>query len=257
MTDIQNGLFEQTLANLEEKINSTLKTASASLNALKKTRAAARTGNLRDLTKTLEAAKLSISTLQQQFDETSASWAFNGEEYAAGQDYVQEIIAQARALGVEVYEQDGLLYSYPVLLRVVPGELSVQIDKTKDRRLRPSAVAAHLKLLQNKPVRFRPEAFLESLYTAYSILAKKDDQVVSLKEVYELLTLLPGQSKEYSRQEFARDVYLLDCSGVNRTRGGRSLRLPASTGTKVSRGAMRVVTPEGREARYYGISFSG
>ena len=77
-----------------------------------------------------------------------------------------------------------------------------------------------------------------------------------LGQVYELLTLLPGQSREYSRQEFARATYLLDRSGVNRTRDGFVVSLPASTGTKSGRGVITAITESGQERRYWGIAFT-
>jgi hypothetical protein len=75
-------------------------------------------------------------------------------------------------------------------------------------------------------------------------------------EIYRLLTLLPGQAKEYSRQEFARDVYLLDKSGVTKTKKNFVIRLPASTGTRSTTGTIRVITREGKDKPYYGISFT-
>jgi len=165
---------------------------------------------------------------------------------------------------VKIFEQDERLYCYPFLIRIIPTELAVQIDKTKEKRLRPSALVSHLKALQNKPVRFKPETFLESLSLAYEILIKSrgKDQVgkgivVSLREIYRLLTLLPGQTKEYSLQEFARDIYLLDRSGVITTKKGYGVTLPGvSSGMKGTTGTIRVITQEGQNKLYYGISFS-
>jgi hypothetical protein len=74
--------------------------------------------------------------------------------------------------------------------------------------------------------------------------------------LYGLLTLMPGATREYSRQEFVRDVYLLDQSGETTTRDGKRIEFHASTGTKLARGAMSIITPDGREKRYYAISFA-
>lgn len=79
--------------------------------------------------------------------------------------------------------------------------------------------------------------------------------VVPLLEVYNLLTLLPGQSKEYSRQEFARDIYLLDQSRVAKTKKGLVVSFPASTGTRSVTSTITVITQNGHEKKYYGISF--
>jgi len=120
----------------------------------------------------------------------------------------------------------------------------------------------HLREVQRRPPRFRPEAFLASLFGAYSYLIAKHgaDQLdsshsVPLGDVYEIMTLLPGAGREYSRQEFARDIYLLDRGGVTTTRRGYVVSLPASTGARAST-AMRVVTESGQEKVYYGLAFS-
>jgi len=113
---------------------------------------------------------------------------------------------------------------------------------------------------QRRGPRFRPEPFLDSLRAAYELViarqGKKADAVVRLIDVWAVLTLLPGQGREYTRQEFARDLYLLDQSGITLTpRGGRRLRWSASTGTKGA-GVLTTVARGGQQQRYWGISLS-
>jgi hypothetical protein len=145
----------------------------------------------------------------------------------------------------------------------LPGERSILIDKVRERRLRPSVLVKHLKDLQSKPSRFKPEAFLESLVSAYEIIVAPRGKelmntgiVIKLRDIYDLLTLLPGQSKEYSTQEFARDIYLLDQSRVTRTKKGLIAAFPASTGTRSNTGTITVITQDGYVKKYYGISFA-
>ena len=136
------------------------------------------------------------------------------------------------------------------------------IDRTRERRLRPTVLVSHLKELQRRPPRFRPEAFLEALHDAYSAIVARgrgrpaEGTVVKLLDVYALFTLLPGQSKEYSRQEFARDIYLLDQSGVTTTRRGAVVSLPASTGTRSASSTIKVITQDGQEKAYFGLAFT-
>ncbi len=77
--------------------------------------------------------------------------------------------------------------------------------------------------------------------------------MIRLLEIYKLLTLLPGQAKEYPLQEFARDIYLLDRSGVTKTKEGFVIRF---SDRGFTRQTVRVITQEGREKNYYGISFA-
>jgi len=147
-------------------------------------------------------------------------------------------------------------------VRVLPAEWSVQIDKAKEKKIRPGVLVNKLKELQKKPPRFRPEAFLEALFSAYqkAILVKNKGlsltgTAIALLEIYDLFTLMPGQSREYSRQEFARDIYLLDRSGVTVARGYR-VSFPASTGTKIPGRTLNIINELGEEKRYYAIVFT-
>lgn len=255
--------LEKALAKTETDVDATLKAANSVVSSLKRFRAVIKTGSLRELRKTIESAEQAIAALKQQFSNTKDGWNFDTENYIASKAFPDEILEMSKSLGVKIFEQDERLYCYPFLIRIIPNEFAVQIDKTKDKRLRPSTLVSHLKALQNKPVRFRPEMFLESLFSAYETLMRSrgKDQVgkgivIPLLEIYRLLTLLPGQAKEYSRQEFARDVYLLDQRGVTKTKKDFVIRLPASTGTRSTTGTIRVITREGQDKTYYGISFT-
>lgn len=261
--------LEEALAKTDADAESALKAANAAIRALKKFRAAAHTGDLRELRRTIDAAEQSIAALGQQFANAKEGWSFDEEAeeaYLTGGDFTRELLETAKQSGVRVFEEGDRLYCYPHLIRVVPTDRAVLIDKTRERRLRPSFLVAHLKELQNRPVRFRPEAFLEALWAAYDTAVRgrgaanaadpPSGTVIPLVEIYNLLTLLPGQSKEYTLQEFARDIYLLDKSGVTTTRKGLTVSWPASSGTRSTGRTITVITREGREKKYYGITFA-
>jgi len=255
--------LEKALAKTESDADAAFKAATTTVSSLKKFRAAAHSGDLRELRKTIEAADQAITALRQQFANAKEGWDFDEEAYLSGRDFLSEILQTAKQIGVEIFEQDDRLYCHPFLIRILPKERSVLIDKLRERRLRPSVLVSHLKDLQNKPVRFKPETFLDCLSAAYrqAVAARGKDLfgtrvVVKLRDIYELLTLLPGQSKEYSLQEFARDIYLLDQSHVNRTKHGQIVSFPASTGTKSATNTITVITQGGHEKKYYGIAFA-
>ncbi|MBI3926513.1 MAG: hypothetical protein HY319_13310 [Armatimonadetes bacterium] len=72
--------------------------------------------------------------------------------------------------------------------------------------------------------------------------------VERLHDIYRALTLLPSARKDYSLQEFARDVYPLDGSGHRTSKGGLGYRLhPGATGAKNRPNLLVVVTREGAE----------
>lgn len=254
--------LESSLASAEEEANRTVKAAQAVLQAARKVHKAARDGHLRDLGAALELMEKTQEALRQQTNASRGAWVFEEESYLGSRSYIEELIELARASGLDLYERDDRLYSYPVLVRILPKERAVRIDKQVERRLRPSVLVAHLKELQKKPPRFAPEAFLKALFAAWERLVKEKPReghfaTVSLYDVYEVLTLLPGQSKEYSRQEFARDIYLLDRSGHLQLSGGWRASFSASTGTKFGKTkVLSVVKEDGNVKEYYGIAFS-
>ena len=254
--------LEEALAKTEADADAAFKTATAAVGALKKFRAAAKVGNIRELRKTIESAEQAITTLSQQFIKAKEGWTFDEETYLSGRAFLSEILEAAGQIGVKILEQDDRLYCYPFLIRILANERSILIDKTRERRLRPSVLVGYLKELQNKPVRFNSKAFLESMYSAYSIAVKtrgkeriRTGPVVPLVEIYGLITLLPGQSKDYSRQEFARDLYLLDQSSIRNTKSGLIVSLHTATGRELLSKVIPIVTRDGEVKRYYGISF--
>ena len=264
MDDSGTPSLEAALAKAQSHTEATLRGAAAVTASLKRARSAASVGNLRELRAALEASEQAAAALRGQVERTRAGWDFDEEAYLAGGDYTRELLGTAQRMGVAMYEQDARLYCYPSLVRVLPNERAVSIDRQRERRLRPSVLVAHLRDLQGRPPKFRPEAFLQSLFEAYETLVaaqgqkrgKSAGRVVRLRDIYDLLTLLPGSSRDYSLQEFARDVYLLDQSGVITTRRGDVLTFEASTGTRSATATISVITQSGQEKRYYGIAFT-
>ena len=69
------------------------------------------------------------------------------------------------------------------------------------------------------------------------------------------MTLMPGASQEYSRQEFARDIYLLDRGGVTDHPARLRRQLPGQHGRAIGRcDARRHRERTGKV--YYGLAFS-
>ena len=115
-------------------------------------------------------------------------------------------------------------------------------------------------LRQDESAEFHPESFLLILSDAYSKVVESragDIQdfapVVPLVDVYARLTSPQESCKDYSKQEFTRDVYRLHASGVDTTEDGAKVSFPISRGV---RGKTLTTTNEtGGEVRYYGIRF--
>jgi hypothetical protein len=78
---------------------------------------------------------------------------------------------------------------------------------------------------------------------------------ILLAQIYKALTILPMLSGEYDKNDFARDLLMLDRSGVRTTKTGLSFSLPAATGTKGSKDIFASVGPDGEVVTFYAINF--
>jgi hypothetical protein len=253
--------LEQALAAAERALETALRGANATARELKRAIGAARTGQIRDLRKAITAAQATAESLAAESAALGAAAGFDERAYLSSGGYVKELLGEAQARGLSIMEgDDDRLLCYPSLLRVLPGDAAVEIDKVRDRRLRPSVLVGSLLRAQERGARFKAEPFLDSLRAAYELRVaadgKRPDTIIRLVDVWSVLTMMPGQRSQYTKQEFARDLYLLDQSGVTRTdRSPRELRLSASTGTKGS-GLLTTVARNGQEQLYWGVSFT-
>jgi len=264
------GDFEKALVQTESDAVATARAADVAAKSARRLTAAARTGDLAALERAIAETDRALQALRLQFNNTKDGWTFEAAKYAEAGSLTEELKTAAAAAGLAMYEQDGRLFSYPVLIRVLPAradaDLAISIDKKKIKALRPSRLIAQLLSQRDKPPKFDPKAFLEALYKAY-VWAIKDTRSqstfntigpsIELMRIYELLTLFPGQSRDYSRQEFARDVYLLDRSGARSTSAGAKIELSGSTGTRGSRARLlEIVDEQGSHQVYYAIAFT-
>ncbi len=253
--------LEEALAQAEANAEAVLKTADKVVKAIKGMRKAARDGDLRKLRAAPEAVRQSMNGLDHEVQRIEVAWDFDEEAYLRDGGFVDEVLEEARRQGLRLVLQDDRLYCYPVLISVSAADRAVKIDRKPERRIRPSVLVSGLRDRQKQQPRFKSDAFLESLWTAYRIAVERNPgqrhvgSVVPLRELYDLFTLMPGRTREYAVQELARDVYLLDQSGTTITKDGATIEFHASTGTKSERGVISIVTQTGAEKRYFGISF--
>jgi hypothetical protein len=248
--------LEPALSMLDAQLAEAARSLKSATRALKKAQDGARTGNLRDIKRMLAAAAASGDVYLEAVRRTESTWAFAGEDYLASDMYLDELRSIAVELGVQgVRVLDGRLYSYPNIVRVEARDLAVRIGKKKHARVRPSHVAGVLKTAQAKPPQGNLEPVLHAIERAYLHLTKGElGNAVSLRQVHDLLTLLPGSARDYSLDDFVMDVYRLDLSGPHVTRGKRQFDLSASTSTRGGRG-IRFATREGEEKLYSTIRF--
>jgi hypothetical protein len=262
--------FEQGFAETERAAAATVQATKTLSSIALQMQKAAQAGNIPAIRRLAERLRNASAAARQEAANLADVWPFDqqAEEEYMRQNYRDELLSTAAGIGLEISRRDDALICFPSILRISPTDRSVQVDRKKVPNIRPSKLVSELRNNQQKPIRFRSEPFLEALYRVYSVLAQRNQQgmltgsnrigpVVPLSQVYDLFTALPGARAEYDQTSFARDLYLLDSSGVTQVRSGATVSFPASTGTRSARGTFSFVSREGEVVTYYGIQFMG
>lgn len=260
--------FEQGFRNTERSAGITLESAKVLVNLIKQLQRAAKEGNITNLKKSQQKLAEQMSELQQAVVNARDSWPFDEseEEQYLSDGFATELQQAGTESELQIFERDGRLIVHPAIVRIMSAERAVRVDKRKVSTIRPSYLVDLLIKNQQKPGRFAAGRFLEALHGVYLELVKQDSvnkkikfeagPVVQLTRIYKLFTSLPGSSREYSTADFARDLYLLDTSGLTTTKSGVTYSFHASSGTRSSSGQLSFIGPDGSDVRYYGIQFN-
>ena len=254
------GTFEQACETTERAANAVVQAVNAQLKAAKELAKAAADGEVAKIHKASDRLRAASDAARQEIVNARQAWPFTSdeEEVLLRESYQQELVEAARQERLEIRRQEQHLLAYPSVLRVLPGPRAVQIDKKRVTAIRPSKLVAMLKAAANKKPKLTPERFIETLYDAYRLVVGEGDSGggTTLAKIYDAMTVMPDVRREYSTTDFTRDLFLLDRSGVNVTRSGSRLSLPAATGTKGGSKTFQFIDQSGEPVTYYGIRFS-
>jgi hypothetical protein len=251
--------FEGGFADTERAAAAAGKAVALLAGAVKLLQRAASEGDLHKMRKASERLSAVLDSTRQEVLNARSAWPFSpeGEEDFLRDSYAGEVIKSAGTEGLHIEQRDEGLVVFPSILRVLPSERAIRIDRKKVQALRPSRLVKLLKAIQSRKPKATPEHFLEVLQRAYRLLNGNEfGKTVALASIYDALTLLPGSKASYDQTDFVRDLFVLDRSGVTRTKSGASYSLPASTGTKGAKGTFSFLAPDGETVTYYGIRFS-
>jgi hypothetical protein len=251
--------------NFEEAFDNAEKVARAAENAARRLAGAARAlakaateGDIGRIRRASERLAQEADIARQASGNACAAWALTpeAEEQYLRDQYAEELLRIAEANGLKMQRHNGSMGVYPFVIHVLPSQRVVTLNRKKISGLRPTSFVARLKAIQNRRPRGNPQAFLETLFSAYRLIAagERAGTAVSLTEIFKVLTLLPGA--DYSKEDFARDLLSLDRSETSVTRSGARVSFPASTGTRDARNTFTCVTPEGETVPFYAIKFT-
>ena len=147
--------FENELDRLDSSLASAQKSAAALLAAIRKARAAAQEGRIAEIEKGLPAIRQMASDVAAQGDALAQAWRFDVAAHLGSDAYVAELGAAAAEAGLRMFDRDGKIYAFPLILRIEPREAAVRIGRKLERRVRPRALVEVLGAIQKRPQRFR------------------------------------------------------------------------------------------------------
>ena len=75
--------------------------------------------------------------------------------------------------------------------------------------------------------------------------------MVKLARIYDLFVVRPGSRREYDKTDFARDLYMLQAHGPERTKSGARVSFH---GTRSA--SFTFVGPDGHVVNYFGVRFT-
>lgn len=263
------GRLEQAFADVEDAAEAALKSAKDLEGLARRLQNAAKQGNIAAIKRAQGRLDGALSALSVAVSAAARSWTLEeaNEEAHIRDGYADELREAAAERGLTLHERDGRLFASPSIVRILPSERAVRIDRKQDSAIRPSRVAQLLAENQKRPGKYPVAQFLESLHVVYVDIVRGDEtasrlmqgkqgRVVPLARIYRLFTSLPGQRREYTNVDFARDLYLLQTSGSTTTKSGAVASFHASSGTKRGSDVFTFVGPDGQDAQYYAIRFT-
>lgn len=255
--------FEQAFADTESSAAATAQSAANLARLARGLEKAAKTGNLNTMRKARADLHVALGALTQQVENAAGAWPFQpgDEEDYLKEHFAAELIEVAAAQGLGMLRREEQLIAHPAIVRVLPASRAVRIDRKQVSTIRPRHLVSLLKYNQQKPARFNGRNFIEAIYTVYQALFEGQSPLnpleggqspaVPVSRIYQLLTVLPGLSREYSRTDFARDLYRLDTDGPQSTRSGAQLHFHSGRQSNIA-----FVAPDGRLFTYHNIAFS-
>jgi len=181
--------------------------------------------------------------------------------YLQSAEYFADVSVKCKELGLELRNDGDTWYCFPSTIKVLAEEEIVVINSNRTSEVLPANIAAKLKTAYDAAIANPPKQFLDVLFKAYLAIGSKNGahtemagSVVPVIDLYNVLTLWPERKRQYSKSQFALDLYLLDRSGVTSVSGKR-LTFSASTGARDRSKIVAVQDEHGYEKVYYGIYF--
>ena len=126
--------LEGALAAAEAEIEAAARSVGSLSRELKRARAAAVVGQVRELRRALDAAADQARAVADQVAAGAASYDVDEGELLRSGAYTKELLAAAEGAGVSMHEDDDRLLCYPSIVRVLPGDQALEVDRKRAPR---------------------------------------------------------------------------------------------------------------------------
>jgi hypothetical protein len=142
--------LESALIELEAKVTEAEKAAAELLKAAKQLRQAARLGNIQNLERGLEVVAERGVEAAAAARSLKGEWSFDTRGYLTS-GYASELSNAATEKGVKLFEREGQLFAFPLLLTVDPREVVVRVGRKRERNIRPKQLVEAIAKTQKRP----------------------------------------------------------------------------------------------------------
>ena len=258
--------FEQGFAAVETAAGAAAASAAEMTKAARRLLKAAQDGNIAQIRRTAAQLTDTAAVVTEHVNRAATSRPFAADkemDYLAGR-FGDELRDEAENIGLKITPRDEALVCSPSIIRVFPGERAVRVDGKKRAAIRPSKLAADLRANQQRQTGSNPQRFLEALFKAFQRVADRSadggmfdaGRMISLDEIYASFTTWPTTPRQYTRTDFARDIYLLDIADDKTTKSGATVSFHHSTAARSGRKIFSFVDPAGNLIPYYGVRFT-
>ncbi len=127
--------FEDALAAVDARLEKALKAAGGVVNGLKRVRRAARAGQVSEIVKGLEGLDARILDAQSAGRDLAGAWTFDTPSYMADGRFLADLEAAAAEQNLAMFERDGRIYCFPLILRIDANQSAVRIGRKIQRRI--------------------------------------------------------------------------------------------------------------------------
>ncbi len=238
-----------------ERVEALLKGARKYCDVLKAWKKHAEGGNVAGLGKAAEQARKLAAEQAERVETAAAAWTFDASAWLSSGQWLDDTQQATDRLEVRTVRVDDMLIAPPVLVRALPGKLSLKIGRDVRGTLRPQTTAELLKRIRDQKLAGGAVEFLDRLYDVWKALRSVDRPVTRFCDIYTYFCMAPGWKRDNPEQAFAQQLLALHGSGLRATRKGVPFHIEYPSGNVKKRDVISVYADDGSVLRFYGIRF--